>query len=171
MRCKVCKEKFVQKFFNQKWCSPECGAKYAMMLKEKSDRRIKSAVRETLKTHTQRVNEAKKVFQAWIRERDKDLPCISCGTLTATWHGGHYKKAELYRGVIFHEWNCWKQCLKCNNYLNGNEANYRVRLVGRIGEQAVVELEELAEKTRTRKYTTEELNEIKAKYRIGKVQT
>ena len=99
--------------------------------------------------------------------RDRDLPCISCGATISNpfWDAGHYKKAELYRGVIFNENNTWKQCRKCNFYLDGNELNYRQGLINRIGLCEVIKLEELAEHTKKYKYTDQELEEIKTKYK------
>ena len=106
------------------------------------------------------------MFQRWIRLRDKDKPCISCGTISSSvWDGGHFKKAELYSGVIFHEHNVNLQCGKCNRFLGGNELNYRTGLIAKIGEQAVLNLEHLAEMSRMKKYTNEELEEIKLKYK------
>jgi len=49
--------------------------------------------------------------------------------------------------------------------LNGNELNYRERLVKKIGLDQVIALEELANETRTKKWTIEELQQIKNKYK------
>ena len=97
--------------------------------------------------------------------RDAKLPCISCGATTSSvWDAGHYKKAELYSGVIFNELNTNKQCGKCNRYLGGNELNYRVGLIAKIGIERVLELEELAESTRVKKYSDLELLEIRTRF-------
>jgi hypothetical protein len=172
MRCKICKTKFEPKFFLQKWCSPECGAKYGLLLKEKSDAeewlKEKQKLKNKLKSYSQKLNEAKKVFQKWIRERDEQFPCISCGATVSNpyWDAGHFKKAELYRGVIFNELNVHKQCRKCNFFMDGNELEYRRGLVNRIGLCKVVELEELAEITKKYKYTDQELENIKNMYKL-----
>ena len=55
--------------------------------------------------------------------------------------------------------------MKCNLYLDGNEANYRAGLIKRISEQAVIELEIRAENTKRVKYTDEELKLIKTRYK------
>ena len=110
---------------------------------------------------------AKKEIQKWVRHRDKDLPCISCGVKdTDLWDGGHYKKAEIYSGLIFNENNIHRQCRKCNRYLGGNEANFRNGLVERYGIDYVVELELKANELRNYKYTNEELIEIRKKYSL-----
>lgn len=121
--------------------------------------------REKLKTLTQVEQEARKPFQKFIRLRDQDKPCPSCGTYTSDiWDGGHFYKAEIYSGLIFDERNCHKQCRKCNKYLNGNENNYRLGLIERYGEAFVLQLDADAIQKRDYKYTRQELNEIKKKY-------
>lgn len=132
---------------------------------EKLKREERRVWKEKLKTLGDYEKEAKREFQKWVRKRDSELPCISCGTLKSTvWDGGHFKKAELYSGVIFHELNCWKQCGKCNRYLGGNELNYRAALILRVGEEKVLELERIAQETRVHKFSKEELIEIRKKY-------
>jgi hypothetical protein len=144
----------------------ECRLKHLEANTAKINRANKATAKEKIKSYSQRLQEAKKVFQTGVRVRDKGLPCISCNAkASSVWDGGHYKKAELYSGVIFNEFNTNIQCGKCNRYLGGNELNYRVGLIAKIGEQAVIELEQLAEETRTKKYTNEELEEIKTKYK------
>lgn len=133
-------------------------------LKKESKAKDKAA-RENLKTLGQYEAEAKKSFQKFIRLRDEHQNCISCDKpYSDIWDGGHYKKAELYSGVIFDERNCHKQCRYCNHYLSGNEANYRNGLTTRFGEDYVLELEKKALETRQYKYTKQELVEIKKMY-------
>lgn len=167
-KCKICKSAYEKKYFNQQWCSPECAVKLANIRLEKKDRSETRERKEKLKTRTQKINDAKKVFQKWIRNRDEGFDCISCGAKYGNYtvHAGHYRKAEIYRGVIFDTRNVHAQCSKCNTYLGGNEANYRTGLVKKIGESEVLELERLAEETKRYKWSDEELNEIKRKYRI-----
>ena len=112
------------------------------------------------------MGEAKSAFQKWVRLRDKDKPCISCGKLKAEqWDGGHYRKAEIYRGVIFHHWNCMRQCSYCNRFLHGNEIEYRNGLIKRIGLEKVELLELEAKQTQMRKWSREELIEIRDEYK------
>lgn len=110
--------------------------------------------------------EARKEFQLYIRLRDKNQPCISCGTNTPKqWHGGHYLKAELFSGLIFNEDNCHKQCSRCNDLFSGNELEYRDGLIKRYGLKFVKNLEALKQGSRQYKYTKQELIEIKEKYK------
>lgn len=120
-----------------------------------------------LMSYAQKIGKAKQVFQKWIRNRDKDLPCVSCGSnISEIWDGGHFKKAELFSGVIFNENNVAKQCRKCNHYLGGNESEYRKGLIERIGLEKVEKLEELANKTRLYRYTDTEIKQIIEKYKL-----
>ena len=133
---------------------------------ENKKKKERTKLKESLKSISKIISEIKPIFQKFIRFRDKDLPCISCGSFNAKeYHGGHFKKAEIYSGVIFDERNCHKQCSKCNNFLNGNEGDYRVNLVKRFSEKFVKELEKFANETRNYKYTREELQQIKEKYK------
>jgi len=127
----------------------------------------KKSLKTALKTLSELEAEAKKSFQKYIRLRDKDLPCVSCGVNeTELWDGGHYKKAEIYSGVIFNEMNCHKQCRKCNRFLGGNELNYRTGLIQRYSEKEVNEIEQLANDTRQFKFTREQLIAKKLQYDI-----
>lgn len=129
--------------------------------KKESDK----AAKEKLKTLSQYESEAKKSFQRFIRLRDAKLGCISCDNpKTDLYDGGHFKKAEIYSGLIFDERNCFKQCRKCNRFLSGNEGEYRINLVSLYGNDWVVNLENDANLTRSRKYTKDELIEIKTTY-------
>jgi hypothetical protein len=71
----------------------------------------------------------------YIRERDKGLPCISCGVIwNSKFQAGHYFKAELYSVVKFDYSNINGQCEKCNIYEDGNFSGYELRVGFRIGE-------------------------------------
>ena len=166
-KCKYCSERYTPKHSSLEPCPKyECRLKHLETNTPKINRANKATAKEKMKSYSQRLGEAKKVFQKWVRVRDKGLPCISCNAkVSSVWDGSHFKKAELYSGVIFHENNVNKSCGKCNRYLGGNELNYRVGLIAKIGEQAVIELEQLAETTRTKKYTNQELEAIKTKYK------
>jgi hypothetical protein len=100
---------------------------------------------------------AVKVFNSYIRERDKALGCISCTTGKVD-HAGHYMNAGQHSALMFDELNVNGQCIGCNCYKSGNLIYYRMGLVKKIGESAVKELEMTANKTK--KWSREELNEI-----------
>lgn len=130
------------------------------------NRKIKDKeVRESMKSISRLIQEARVPFQKWIRIRDANDGCISCGTTKAKiWHGGHFFKAELFTGLIFNEVNVNKQCEKCNTFGGGNESGYRIGLVKKHGEKVVKQLEESANYLRSYKFAREELKEIKKMY-------
>lgn len=169
-KCKQCSKLFPPQRPLQFLCSPYCAYKYAEKnVKIKSEKELSKWRKESKKallTLTQHESIAKAAFQAYIRKRDEHLPCISCGTTkTNLWDGGHFKKAELYSGVIFNELNCWKQCRKCNRFLGGNELNYMVGLRNRIGEVKLNELLALADESKNYKWSREELEWIAKEYK------
>ena len=66
----------------------------------------------------------------------------------------------------FEELNTHKQCMPCNSHLSGNLINYRINLIKKIGLEAV---EWLEGPHKPKKYTIENLKEIRDKYRkMGK---
>lgn len=112
------------------------------------------------------IQEARLIFHEYIRIRDANNACISCGSTTSQiWDAGHFKKAELYTGLIFDERNSHKQCRKCNVYLDGNEGEYRKNLFIKFGKEWLDNLDEYANRLRTYKFTREELYEIKETYK------
>lgn len=171
-KCKQCGKQFTQFNSLNKVCGFKCAIELGKLKPVKINEKrvnsqLKKEAREKLETYSQKVNKVKVIFQKWIRERDKNEPCISCGTTKASmWHASHFKKAETFSGVIFNELNVWRACSKCNVFLNGNELKYRENLVKKLGLKIVEDLEELADKTRTYKYTSDELQQIKTKYKL-----
>ncbi len=83
------------------------------------------------------------LFNASIRERDKDLPCISCGKYNQL-QAGHYYSAGKHELLRFEEDNVHGQCIKCNYYLSGNLIKYREGLIKKIGIERVERLDTLA---------------------------
>jgi hypothetical protein len=148
---------------------------FAPKVKKQVERSKKAKDKEWVeknKTITQLINEARIPFQKYIRLRDANKPCISCGTTTSEiWDAGHYFKAELYTGLIFNENNVHKQCRKCNTYLGGNEIGYRKGLIDRFGEKFVLDLESIANENRSKKFTREELKQTKKYYLNALKQT
>jgi hypothetical protein len=169
-KCKVCKVKFEPKKPLQMVCGYECALTYAKgKLAErqaKESKKRQSERKESLKKKSDYLKDAKKVFQLWIRKRDFDQPCISCGCKESNqWAGGHYFSAYPFTGLIFEETNCHKQCnSKCNKFLSGNLTEYRKGLIQRYGIEYVENLERLSETQRTKAWSKDELIEMKKKY-------
>jgi hypothetical protein len=174
MRCKHCKTKFEPKQFLQKFCmqTDECISSAIAFTKAQKEKEWKKSCQKERKEYYEKNRklsdyeaDAKKVYQAWIRKRDENLPCISCGKTTDNcWQGSHYFDANRFSGLIFDERNCHKSCEQCNKFHHGNLIGYRIGLVSRYGEEFVKTIENESDAKRKYKYTREELTEIKNKY-------
>jgi hypothetical protein len=165
MRCKNCKDKFEPIHFNAKYCSKDaCRTVWIETAKVKQWTKEKKARREKLETVQDLMKKAQKVFNTWIRKRDKNKPCVSCGkALGVKFDCGHYFSSGGHKNVTFDKENCHGQCVYCNQHLHGNLLNYQIGIAKRIGADRLIELNGRAHKTR--KFTREELKEIIKKYK------
>jgi len=76
-----------------------------------------------------------------VRLRDSG-PCISCQRHhDGQYHAGHYRSVGAMPSLRFNTWNIHKQCSACNNHLSGNMIDYRINLIGKIGQARVDWLE------------------------------
>lgn len=168
--CPICGNSFTPYFSTlQPVCSPKCAVKYNSE-KEINKRFDKLKIEAT--TNTELEKSARIIFQKWIRERDKNEPCISCPRKITDiektmWDAGHYFSADKYSGLIFEETNVHKQCKFCNGTLmHGNLAEYRKGLVARYGEDYIFELESISDANRKYTYSRSELIDIANKYKL-----
>lgn len=95
-----------------------------------------------------------------VRERDKELGCISRGCKGSVEHAGHYFNQGNHSGLRYDMDNIHGSCIKCNLYLSGNLIKYRQGLVDRYGESFVTKLEAKAEKNPVIKWHRIELEQI-----------
>ena len=136
----------------------------------KNERVAIAEKRLKLKTRSDYINEAQNAVNAYVRFRDKDMPCISCGNPLSSdgigggFDAGHYRSRGSAPHLRFAEdvGNINGQCKRCNRYLGGNYSNYRIGLIERIGIDNVERLEAYNE---PRKFTVEELKEITQYYK------
>ncbi len=167
--CRVCPKSFVKMNSMQIVCSAKCGLQYARSARVTATNTIKAEKRETkkkldaLKPRSHWLKEAQRDFNAWIRARDAQAPCISCGRdHQGQWHAGHYLSVGARPELRFDEDNVHKQCQPCNTHLHGNVALYRMGLIERRGSGVVDRLETTHE---AKKYTVDELKALAADYR------
>jgi hypothetical protein len=165
MRCKNCKEKFEPIRFNHKYClKDECVRAFVAEAKEKQWKQTKTRMKADLETVQDIVKAAQMVFNKYIRERDKDELCISCGLkINGVKHASHYLSAGGHSNVRFHEDNVWVSCYKCNVMLSGNQIEYRKRLIKKIGVERVEWLENNG--NIVKKWTKEELKLLITEYK------
>jgi len=164
-RCKNCKEKFEPIRWNHKYClKDECVRAFVAEAREKQWKQTKTRMKENLKTTSDWLKEAQVVFNKYIRERDKNKPCISCGSkLGDKFDAGHFWSSGGHKAVTFNEDNVHGQCVACNQWKHGNLINYREGLLKRIGESKYEQLSQLA--NQTRRYSAEELKELIRTYK------
>ena len=144
-KCKNCGEEFQKTSPLQSVCGIKCGVERShelnKKLREKKSKADTKEMKKGLLTQPDYLKLCQKVFNEFIRLRDKDLPCVSCGTFKCEeFHAGHYV-ASTYQYLRFEEFNVWKQCSKCNTHLRGNLIPYRIELIKRIGLAKVEQLE------------------------------
>ena len=171
-KCRVatCRASFVPSRMGQAVCSPACAMIDAPRHEPKARKALAEIGRKELraakvkiKSRAQHMKEAQTAFNAWVRERDIGLPCVSCGRHhNGQWHAGHYRTVGGNPELRFEPLNVWRQCAPCNNHKSGDIVKYRLELVKRIGADKVDWLEGPHEPQR---YTIEQLQAIKAEYR------
>ena len=83
----------------------------------------------------------KLVFNKYIRLRDKDKRCISCGGPVQ--QAGHYWSTSQcpQPQMVFNEQNVHGQCIRCNIFLEGNRQGYEKGLRRRYGDDILMSLE------------------------------
>ena len=166
-KCKVCANLFEPRSPLQSVCSIKCATDIAIKKRtiegkkaiQKQNRELKTA-KDKIKTRTKWIKEAQQSFNIWVRERDKDNPCISCQRYhTGQYHAGHYRTTKACPELRFEPLNVHKQCSVCNNHLSGNILEYRINLI-KLG----VDVDWLEGFHQPKHYTIDELKAIKAKY-------
>ena len=165
--CIVCKAEFKQFKSTEKVCSLKCAIEHAKNVskevKAKEWNKTKKIKKEALKTKQDYIKELQVIFNRFIRLRDKDEPCISCGKkLGSKYDAGHYRSAGGNPELRFEENNVHAQCVYCNQHLHGNLINYRLGLIERYG-LAVVDWLEIQHDPKH--YTIDELKKMKEYYK------
>lgn len=147
-KCKECGELFHPSNSLQKVCSVGCAMKFSRKQAEAKQEK------EARQRHKQRkekfrdddrgywLKQAQFTFNKFIRLRDRNEPCISCGRHhQGQYHAGHYRSVGAAPELRFCEINAHKQCAPCNNHKSGNAIEYRINLVKKIGVDKVEFLE------------------------------
>lgn len=154
------------------WCSEDCGAAIGLAKlagqkakKQRQERAQDKAKLDTFKTYPQLIAACQKVFNAVVRQRDMDQPCICCGregtkvdALHAHgWDCGHYRSVGSAPQLRFNFDNAHRQLVYCNRHGAGRAVDYRLGLIARIGLERVEALE--ADNT-TAKWTHDDLRQM-----------
>ena len=125
-----CKKKFDKIRANQLVCSYSCASAYTKQLRDKKEKKEwtarKKKVAEELKTNSDHRKELQILVNKFIRLRDKDKGCISCGqSLNTKFDAGHFRSVGSCPELRFNEENIHGQCVYCNQHLHGNLIQYR----------------------------------------------
>lgn len=172
--CSICSAEFLPWSSTQKVCTQQCAIIHG---KKSEDDKAAREQRKQAKLERAEWNKRKadskplkhwedltqRVVNDFVRERDRELPCVSCGTWeTVQWEAGHYRSRGKASHLRYVEDNISKQCHHCNVHLSGNQQQYRINLIEKIGLQRVLALES---NNTPHRYTREELERIRAHYR------
>jgi hypothetical protein len=172
-KCKVCACAYTKTRPLQAVCTATCALTLARSVTAKTvakaqaeDRKVTREKLDAMRTKPQLVKLAQTAFNSFIRARDADKPCISCGKPPSpkanSTDAGHYRSVGSAPHMRFVEDNCHGQCKHCNQHLAGNHVAYRAGLIERIGLHAV---ERIERDQTVRKYTKEGLTELAKHFR------
>ncbi len=172
-KCRICR-KPNRPYKNT--CSIDHEVELGLRLLEKKKRADAKQVRaidkerkDRLKSRSDWMREAQQTFNAFIRKRDEEQPCICCGRIETKvtglgahgWDSGHYRSVGSAPHLRFNENNVHRQLVYCNRYGAGRAVDYRLGLIDRIGVRAVEELEANNDVV---KFTIDDLKQIKENY-------
>jgi len=181
LKCKWCKEYKEAKYFitvpGGRFCSLGC---IHLFIDDKQERsrlkaiakaygnnsgrkkgKTKNDCNNDLKT---RKGAAKTACHAYIRARDKGLPCICCGEPTgADSQAGHWIPSGQNPQVRYDEDNIHLQNLNCNYFKGGDSGNYKYNLIKKIGIERTETLE--SKQGGTMKRTCDDYREIEKYYK------
>lgn len=173
-QCEVCLKPYLVLRMGQKVCGPKCAVKHAKAVRAKGRQELRARKKAIRKLSECRAA-AQKAFNAWVRRRDADLPCVSCGETNppvlpgGQWDAGHFLSRGAYPELAFEPLNVWKQCKSCNagsgKYAHKERTvaqKYEEELLRRIGQE---KLDWLKGPHEPKKYTREDYDEIEATYK------
>lgn len=174
-KCKNCPERYTPARPMQTACSVACAVALAQKARDKAqaenakeERKVDRVRKERLKTRSDYIKEAQVAFNAFIRERDHEMPCICCGhplgagEVGGAYDCGHYRSVGSAPHLRFDDRNAHAQRKVCNRWGAGRAVDYRLGLIARIGLQAVESIESEQE---PKKWTRDELIAIRDHYR------
>lgn len=165
--CAVCGAEFPPTKTTQRCCGWKCAIEFADQKKKKDFKKRTRREKKEFYLHDRKyqLKQAQAACNAYIRERDKDEPCISCGTTNPSiqYCAGHFRTVGSTPELRFHPLNIHKQCNKnCNLEKSGNIALYRPNLIDRIGQVGFDWVENNQSK---HKYTLDDIIAIKEYYK------
>lgn len=175
--CAVCGKPFPRQNTLQRVCGLRCATRVATASKksrQEAEKALRGALRqrkEAAKSRRQLLAEAQTAFNRWIRQRDQGKPCICCGAPMepdrpgGSVDAGHYMGIGACPELRFDEANVHAQRKSCNRPGGTTRAAFRAGMIERVG---LAEVERLEGPHPPRKYTADDLREIRDHYRAAK---
>jgi hypothetical protein len=166
-KCKSCGGLFAKSNSAHRACSLGCAVKLAKLDRQKREQKAYREQKVKHRTRRDWLKLAQSAFNAYIRKRDAGKPCICCGQpLTADAVGGgfdcgHYRSVGSAPHLRFDPRNAHAQSKQHNRWGSGRAVDYRIGLIQRIG---LAEVEALEADNSVKKWTIEELIEIRRTY-------
>lgn len=171
-KCRICKAEFMPRNSMQILCGIKCAVTYATTMRTKEEMKIEKEKKKMRRAEKQIFSQDLRWWldktqidcNAYIRERDRDDPCISCGTTADVQYcAGHYRPRGKNSVLRFSPLNIHKQCNRnCNLAKSGNLTAYRPRLIEKIGLDMVEWLDSNHE---TKRWTIDELKELRKSFK------
>jgi len=164
-KCVSCKEKFTPQNNTQIVCSVFCSIEFMKSKKANDWQKEKKVLKEKLMTKSDYLNICQKVFNTYIRTRDKDNNCISCNKkLVGKYDAGHFFSVGAYPNLRFNENNVFGQCVHCNRDKHGNVKEYDLRLQSILNTEDYNQL--LNDRNKPALLGIEDVKELIAIYRV-----
>ena len=164
-KCVSCKDKFTPQNNTQVVCSIACSIQFMKSKKANDWQKEKKVLKEKLMTKSDYLNICQKVFNTYIRTRDKDKNCISCNKkLIGKYDAGHFFSVGAYPNLRFNENNVFGQCVHCNRDKHGNVKEYDLRLQNILSKDNYNQL--LNDRNKPALLSIEDVKELIAIYRV-----
>lgn len=139
-KCKICNKEFEPYRSTQKVCSFECAIELSNSETQRNFKKKVAFERKKFNYENLTLSDWKKkvqtVFNKFIRLRDINKGCVSCGVSLQNrkFDAGHFYPST-YEGLRFNEFNVHGQCVPCNREKHGNIHEYRKRILTRITQE------------------------------------
>ena len=164
-KCVQCKEKFTPQNNTQVVCSVFCSIEFMKSKKANDWQKEKKVLKEKLMTKSDYLNICQKVFNTYIRTRDKQKNCVSCDKkLVGKYDAGHFFSVGAYPNLRFNENNVFGQCVHCNRDKHGNVKEYDLRLQNILSKEDYNQL--LNDRNKPALLGIEDVKELIAIYRV-----
>ena len=143
-KCKECRAEFTPYSSLITWCSPNCGymvsqkaLKRTEAKKEKKERALHREKKKAVKRRSEWLADLQIEVNKYIRLRDKDEPCCTCGKTDegVQYHAGHYLSRGAFPDLRFELTNNHKQCATCNTYKGGERDIYQQFIIEKYGKE------------------------------------